>query len=66
MKKSLPNGGFPPIKICTSKNIDKSTKISKERHYSNNNNVKNVNIRDILKPSKPFILQSDGESVEIV
>ena len=65
MKKNLPNGGFPPIKMCTSKNIDKSTKISKERHYSNNN-IKNVNIRDIFKTSKSFISHINDEIVDIV
>lgn len=66
MNTSLPNGGFPPIKLCN-KNNEKTIKISKERLYSSN--IKNINIRKILnnniKKSIIFDDQEDTKNNEI-
>jgi hypothetical protein len=46
----LPNGGFPPIKKCTSTN--KSNKVeTKEKGFFYTTNKSSINIRDILKKS---------------
>jgi hypothetical protein len=66
MNNSLPNGGFPPIKLCN-KNNEKNLKVSKEREYASN--IKNINIRKILnnniKKSIIFDDQEDSKNEEI-
>ena len=66
MNTSLPNGGFPPIKLCN-KNNEKTKQVSKERQYSSN--IKNINIRKILnnniKKSLIFDDQEDNKIDEI-
>jgi len=44
------NGGFPPIKYCSTEEVQTKVKASKERLYAPKTN--NINIRQILKDSK--------------
>jgi len=63
----LPNGGFPPIKRCTSTN--KSDKIeTKEKGFFYTTNKNSINIRNILKKSTNEIMinKSTEEIVEVV
>jgi hypothetical protein len=70
IKKSKPNGGFPPIKY--SDTDDNKNKLSKERKFINP--IKNVNIRDIFKTeieNKKLIdlnieENKDNEELEVV
>ena len=55
--KSIKNGGFPPIKYCSTITLDKEQTKSKERFFSNA--VKqNINIRQLLSDTqkKPIII----------
>ena len=62
MNINLPNGGFPPIKLCN-KNNEKHIKVSKERLYSSN--IKNINIRKILNNNiKKSIVFDDKEDTK--
>ena len=62
METKLPNGGFPPIKICSSKNSAQTNSISKERLIAPTI-TKNINIRTILNSNikKPIITNDDEE-----
>jgi len=65
------NGGFPPIRYCPEKAVDKDSKNVnvRERLFAPNIN-KNINIRQILKESikKPVIdLDTDkNEDLEVI
>lgn len=65
------NGGFPPIRYCPEKVVDKDSKNVnvRERLFAPNIN-KNINIRQILKESiqKPVInLETDkNEDLEVI
>ena len=54
--KKIPNGGYPPITLCTNNKSDdspkKSNKDLKKREYSTNDNLKNVSIHQILDDRK--------------
>jgi hypothetical protein len=55
--QNIKNGGFPPIKYCSTITLDKEQKTSKERFFSNV--VKqNINIRQLLVDTqkKPIII----------
>ena len=61
---SLPNGGFPPVKYCKSKNT-KPTK--KNKYYSFAKDFQtDLNIEQILDTSnkKPLIEITDTDSIE--
>ena len=62
MDNSLPNGGFPPIKLCN-KNNNQDKKLTKERYFSTN--VKNINIRKILNSNikKSVIFDEDQDNL---
>ena len=54
---NVKNGGFPPIKYCSTVTVDKEQKTSKERFFSNA--IKqNINIRQLLSDTKkkPIII----------
>lgn len=54
---SIKNGGFPPIKYCSTVTLEKEQKTSKERFFSNA--IKqNINIRQLLSDNKktPIII----------
>ncbi len=65
-KSSLPNGGFPPIKICN--NIKENTpEFTKERFVSSYKT--NINITKILNTSikKPILLEEINKiEVEVI
>ena len=50
----LPNGGFPPIKLC--KQSKNSKKEDKEKGFFYSTKTNNINIRDILKKSKNKVI----------
>lgn len=55
--QNIKNGGFPPIKYCSTVTVEKDKKTSKERFFSNT--VKqNINIRQLLSDTKkpPIII----------
>lgn len=55
--QNIKNGGFPPIKYCSTITIDNKQKNSKERFFSNT--IKqNINIRQLLSDTKktPIII----------
>ena len=63
------NGGFPPIKYCSSVNIKQEQKTSKERFFSNT--VKqNINIRQLLSDTKktPIIITEpiQDDNLEVI
>jgi hypothetical protein len=61
-KKKIPNGGFPPIKICLKNNKES---IKKFREFQS----ENINIKEILsKKINKKILDSDknDEDLEII
>ena len=51
------NGGFPPIKYCSTEEAQIKIKASKERLYAPKTN--NINIRQILKDSKKKLIIDD-------
>lgn len=64
----LPNGGFPPITLCTdskgndSKGNDSKGNDSKGKGFFFSNKTNNLNIRNILnKKHAPFIESADTE-----
>ena len=57
--RKIPNGGYPPITLCTNDKSDKSddspkksNKDLKKREYSTNDNLKNLSIHQILDDRK--------------
>jgi len=68
MDNKIPNGGFPPINICSN---NKLKKFKKERLYVNNNNTKNINIKQIFNNNikkclnLDFYLQNNDKLLEI-
>ncbi len=68
-KLNIKNGGFPPIKYCSSITIEKEQKTSKERFFSNT--IKqNINIRQLLSENKktPIIITEPvpDDNLEII
>ena len=55
------NGGFPPIKLCTSEEIKKQ--ITKERLYSVVPK-QNINVKELLKETKKKIISVDTNEDE--
>ena len=67
MKTTLPNGGFPPIKLCIKKEKE-NIEFSKER-LAKPNITKNINIRKIFNTNtkKPIInISNDNDDIEII
>ncbi len=67
--QNIKNGGFPPIKYCSTINVEKEKKSSKERFFSNT--IKqNINIRQLLSDSKktPIIINEpvQNEDIEVI
>ena len=63
-KNSLPNGGFPPIKICNSTK-ENTTEFTKERYAPGYKT--NISITKILNTSirKPILLEEINE-IEVI
>ena len=63
----LPNGGFPPIKICTSTNNTEKIE-TKEKGFFYTTNKNSINIRNILKKSvnENMISKQSEEVIEVV
>ena len=59
----LPNGGFPPIKLCSTEDTPKKEKKEKGFFYSTKTN--NINIRDILKKTKNKVIVDVREEDEL-
>jgi len=64
----LPNGGFPPIKLCEikkSKEKNKDEKDEKGFYYTKSNNI---NIREILKKksNKKTLNPRDEDDLEVI
>jgi len=59
----LPNGGFPPITLCTdSKRNNSKGNDSKDKGFFFSTKTNNLNIRNILnKKHVPFIESADTE-----
>lgn len=57
----LPNGGFPPLILCKKEVINKKSKISKERLFSSN-----INIKELVSNTnkKPLILFEEKNIIE--
>ena len=55
------NGGFPPIKLCTSEEIKKQA--TKERLYSVVPK-QNINVKELLKETKKKIISVDTNEDE--
>ena len=67
--KNIKNGGFPPIKYCSTVTLGKEQKTSKERFFSNA--IKqNINIRQLLSDNKkqPIIItdNTQEDNLEII
>lgn len=64
----LPNGGFPPLKICDEDNKKKTDSKEKEKGFFYSTKTNTINIREILKKSsKKVIVDSNREEdIEIV
>ncbi len=65
----IKNGGFPPIKYCSTVTLEKEQKSSKERFFSNA--IKqNINIRQLLSDTKktPIIITEpvQDENLEVI
>ena len=62
----LPNGGFPPLKLCSTK-VDKTskTKETKEKGFFYSTKTNNINIRDILKKTKNKVIVDVREEDEL-
>tara|TARA_B100000524_G_C23649939_1_gene369807 strand:+ start:1636 stop:1833 length:198 start_codon:yes stop_codon:yes gene_type:complete len=58
----LPNGGFPPIKLCQTE-TDKKTNNEKGFFVSTNTNT--INIRDILKVNKVVMIDKTNKDEDI-
>ncbi len=52
----LPNGGFPPIKLCSEDTEPVKKKETKEKGFFYSTKTNNINIRDILKKSKNKVI----------
>ena len=52
----LPNGGFPPIKLCSQEREPVPKKENKEKGFFYSTKTNNINIRDILKKSRNKIV----------
>ena len=58
----LPNGGFPPLKICETEETKKS---NKEKGFFASTNTNTINIRDILKKNKIKVTETKNKEEEI-
>ena len=68
MDKNLPNGGFPPIKLCIKKDKKENIEFTKER-LTKPNITKNINIKKIFNTNtqKPLInISNDNDEIEII
>ena len=64
----LPNGGFPPIKLCETKKSKEKNKDEKDEkgfYYTKSNNI---NIREILKKksNKKTLNPRDEDDLEVI
>lgn len=61
----LPNGGFPPIKLCQT---ETEKKTNNEKGFFVSTNTNTINIRDILKVNKVVMIDKTNkeEDIEIV
>ena len=64
----LPNGGFPPITLCSTKTEETSKKEPKEKGFFYSTKTNNINIRDILKKTKNKVIVDvrEEDNLEIV
>ena len=61
----LPNGGFPPIKLCSQDSEPVQKKESKEKGFFYSTKTNNINIRDILKKSKNNVIVNVRQEDEL-
>ena len=52
----IPNGGFPPIKLCDIDSDEPKKKDKKEKGFFYSTKTNNINIREILKKSKNKVI----------
>jgi PBP1b-binding outer membrane lipoprotein LpoB len=67
MNIELPNGGFPPIKMCNITNEKKENlELIKERHIVSN--IKNINIRKILNSNikKSLVINDEVKDDDLI
>jgi hypothetical protein len=68
-QQNFKNGGFPPIKYCSTVSVEQKQKKSKERFFSNN--IKqNINVRQLLSETtkKPIIITEpvQDDALEVI
>jgi hypothetical protein len=64
----LPNGGFPPIKLCSEDSDPvkkKENKENKEKGFFYSTKTNNINIREILKKSKNKVITDVRQEEEL-
>ena len=61
----LPNGGFPPIKLCPEDIEPVQKKETKEKGFFYSTKTNNINIRDILKKSRNKVISDVRQEDEL-
>ena len=61
----LPNGGFPPIKLCSEDTDPVKKKENKEKGFFYSTKTNNINIREILKKSKNKVITDVRQEEEL-